>query len=206
MSDAAAPLAKPSTPAIPENFSYSDHPHFAPPRASLPPDHPIHLDTETEGESEHDVWIFGYGSLLFKVDFEYVEKRSGWVRGWRRVWWQGSIDHRGIESYWGRVWVLSGLGPHFLGSISHVCLKPTGSHSSLKPTAHSSPPAHQHSSTPSPHAGEQHTVSLETESVETRSSTGSISGKRTDTAASPWTCLRTNQRLPAEKRRWFRVH
>jgi hypothetical protein len=105
MPDAAAPAAKPSTPAIPENFRYSDHPHFAPPRASLPPDHPIHLDTETEGDSEHDVWIFGYGSLLFKVDFECEETKSGWVRGWRRVWWQGSIDHRGTEKYWGRVWV-----------------------------------------------------------------------------------------------------
>ena len=31
-----------------------------------------------------DVWVFGYGSLLWKPAFEYVESRTATVRGWHR--------------------------------------------------------------------------------------------------------------------------
>lgn len=31
-----------------------------------------------------DVWLFGYGSLLWKPAFEYVESRMATVRGWHR--------------------------------------------------------------------------------------------------------------------------
>jgi cation transport protein ChaC len=31
-----------------------------------------------------DVWVFGYGSLLWKPAFEYVESRMARVRGWHR--------------------------------------------------------------------------------------------------------------------------
>ncbi|MDI1449470.1 gamma-glutamylcyclotransferase [Polyangium sp. 6x1] len=49
------------------------------------------------------VWIFGYGSLLWRPGFPYVEAKAARVAGLSRRLEQGSPDHRGTPERLGRV-------------------------------------------------------------------------------------------------------
>jgi len=52
---------------------------------------------------DEDVWLFGYGSLIFKHGVPFVEERDCFVEGLVRRFWQGSPDHRGTHEAPGRV-------------------------------------------------------------------------------------------------------
>ena len=53
------------------------------------------LRKKLEQKNLDSVWLFGYGSLLWKVDFDYSQKLYGYLTNYRREFFLLSDDHRG---------------------------------------------------------------------------------------------------------------
>lgn len=52
---------------------------------------------------DQEIWLFGYGSVLWKPGFDYLERKRARIFHYRRVFYQGSPDHRGTPEKPGRV-------------------------------------------------------------------------------------------------------
>lgn len=53
-----------------------------------------------------DVWVFGYGSLIWEPGFDFVEKRIATLHGYRRAFCMASIRYRGTPEAPGLVLAL----------------------------------------------------------------------------------------------------
>lgn len=42
-----------------------------------------------------NLWIFGYGSLVWKPDFAYKRSEVGHITGYKRRFWHGDAFYRG---------------------------------------------------------------------------------------------------------------
>ncbi len=59
-----------------------------------------------ETDLPHDLWVFGYGSLMWRPGFRFAERRRARVAGYSRTFCVYSVHHRGVE---GRPGLVLGL-------------------------------------------------------------------------------------------------
>ncbi|KAJ2074893.1 Cation transport regulator-like protein 2 [Coemansia sp. S155-1] len=66
----------------------------------------LNVSLGTPWEQGRALWVFGYGSLMYRVDFPIEAQVFGYIHGRKRAFLQKSHDHRGTPSQPGRVCTL----------------------------------------------------------------------------------------------------
>eukprot|EP00898_Chlorokybus_atmophyticus_P004359 jgi/Chlat1/4924/Chrsp31S04842 len=58
----------------------------------------------TTQRKEHPapIWVFGYGSIIWRPGFVYSKRVEGYIKDYSRVFHQGNTDHRGTPDFPGR--------------------------------------------------------------------------------------------------------
>lgn len=74
-------------------------PHRRDPAAML-------AQTMAQWDARHDLWLFGYGSLIWRPEFDYAEQRPAKVHGWHRALKMWSRVNRGTPECPGLVFAL----------------------------------------------------------------------------------------------------
>ncbi|XP_072314154.1 glutathione-specific gamma-glutamylcyclotransferase 1-like [Eucyclogobius newberryi] len=54
-------------------------------------------------KEKSSLWIFGYGSLVWKPNFAYKRSKVGFIKGYKRRFWHGDDFYRGDKENLGRV-------------------------------------------------------------------------------------------------------
>lgn len=53
------------------------------------------MKTQELMRDKSSLWIFGYGSLVWKPDFVYKSSKIGHIKGYKRRFWHGDDFYRG---------------------------------------------------------------------------------------------------------------
>ena len=67
------------------------------------------------GQDQPDLWVFGYGSLMWRPDFPFAEAFPARLYGWHRRFCIASRYYRGTDARPGLVLGLDRQGPAIVG-------------------------------------------------------------------------------------------
>ncbi len=67
-----------------------------------------------------NIWLFGYGSLIWNPDIPYLASSMARLNGHVRRFWQGSHDHRGTPNNPGRVVTLVPCKKGYCDGIAYL--------------------------------------------------------------------------------------